>query len=79
MANVKLKLREINKLMTSQPVVSEVAARAARVRRAAGDGFVTIVKPHRYTARAFVMAETDSARRRQAKDAVLERAIDAAR
>lgn len=76
---VKLKLREINKLMTSAPVVSMVAQRAKRIAAAAGPGFIAVVNPHKYTARAYIRTDTQAARKRQAQDAVLERSLDAGR
>lgn len=76
---VRLKLRGINALMTSQPVVSAVARRANAIRAAAGDGFKTTVKVgSKYTA-AYVQTDTDAARKRQAEDAVLQKALDAGR
>ena len=74
---VKLKLRRINELMSSPPVQAEVARRAWRMARAAGSGFVAVVNPHKFTARAFIQTDTDAARKRQAQDAVLERSLRA--
>lgn len=54
MAPVKLKLRELNKLMRSAPVQSETNARAARIAAAAGPKYRRVPSPHRYKARAFV-------------------------
>lgn len=76
-ARVKLNLKGINALMTSQPVQAEVARRAHRMAREAGDGFEAVVKPHRWTARAFVQTDLDNpdGARRQATDHVLERVL----
>jgi hypothetical protein len=74
---VKLKLREINKLMTSAPVVSMIAQRAKRIAAAAGPGFIASINSHKYTARAYIKTDTTAARKRQAEDAVLERSLSA--
>ena len=54
MANVKLKLAGLNKLMRSAPVQSLVNEKAGRISAAAGPKYRVVVRPHRYTARAFV-------------------------
>lgn len=51
---VKLNLKGLNELMTSAPVQAEVNKRAAKVSAAAGPKYRMVVRPHRYTARAFV-------------------------
>lgn len=51
---VKLKLKGLNQLMTSAPVQSLVNEKAAKVSAAAGPKYRMVVRPHRYTARAFV-------------------------
>ena len=81
MADVKvaLKIKGINTLMKSAPVQSEVARRAQRIAAEAGEGFEVIVKPARYTARAYVRTADATGRRRQAESAVLERSLDAGR
>lgn len=76
---VKLKIKGIRQVLKSGPVQSDLARRAKRIADAAGEGFAAVVKPHRYTARAFVQTDTEEARKRQADDAVLERAMDAGR
>jgi len=76
---VKLNIRGIRKLLKSDAVQSDVAARAARAARAAGEGFEAVVKPHKYTSRAFVQTADAEGARRQAKEAVLERSLDAMR
>lgn len=77
---VKLNLKGINALMTSRPVVAEVAARAHRMAREAGEGFEAVVKPHRYTARAYVQTDLDNpiGAQRQAAEHVLERVLGVA-
>lgn len=79
MVDVKLNLRGINQLMTSQPVVAMVSERSARIARAAGANFERIVRPHRYTARAFVRASNAAGAAEEARSKVLTRALDAAR
>lgn len=76
---VKLKIRGINALMTSAPVVSAVAQRAKRIAAAAGEGFEATVVPHKWTARAFVRPVTREAKEREAREKVLNRALDAGR
>lgn len=51
---VVLRLKGLNQLMTSAPVQAEVNKRAARVAAAAGPKYRMVVRPHRWTARAFV-------------------------
>ena len=65
--------------MKSDPVQSEVARRAQRIAAEAGPGFEMVVKPARYTARAFVRTADAAGAVRQARDNVLERALDAGR
>ena len=76
---VKLKLRGINKVMKSPEVQSAVARRAQRIAAAAGEGFEPVVNPAKYTARAFVRTADATGRKRQAEDAVLERALGSSR
>ena len=75
MVQVKLKLGGIKKVLRSHPVQSEVARLAKRMSDAAGEGFEYVVKPHRYTARAFVQTKDAAGARRQAKEHVLERVV----
>lgn len=79
MVQVKLNIRGINAVMTSAPVADEVARRAYRIAGAAGPNFEMVVKPHRYTARAYVRAANDEGRKEEARDKKLTRAIDAGR
>jgi hypothetical protein len=76
---VTLKLRGINAVMTSPGVVAEVTARAQRIKKAAGDHFEVAVRPHRYTARAFVRSADFQGAHEEARDKRLTRAIDAGR
>jgi hypothetical protein len=81
MANVRVKLsiRGVRDVLKSSAVSSELARRAGRIRNAAGEGFSMVVKPHRYTARAFVQSDTAAADKREAESKVLTRALDAGR
>lgn len=74
---VKLKISGINKLMTSAPVVADVSARAQRIARAAGEGFVATVDNHKWTARAYIRTATTEARKREASQKVLIRSLSA--
>lgn len=76
---VKLMLRGINALMTSPPVVAEVAARTQRAARQAGPNFEAVVIPHKYTARAFVRSKNAEGAREEAENKTLTRSIDALR
>ncbi|KTR77998.1 hypothetical protein [Microbacterium oxydans] len=83
MANVqvKLNLRALNQLMTSEPVQREVDARGQRMAAAAGEGFEysRSSRRHPWVARGYVQVNSAEGARRQAEDAVLERSIDAGR
>lgn len=76
---VKLKIRGVSETLRSSGVQAEVARRAKRIADAAGEGFEMVVKPHRYTARAFVRTVGVEGARRQAEEAVLERSLSAGR
>lgn len=77
---VKLKLSGLNKLMRSAPVQAEVDRVGRRIARNAGEGFAySTPRPHRWTARGFVQTDSVEGARRQAEDAVLERAMSAAK
>ena len=78
MANVKLKLAGLNKLMRSAPVQSLVNEKAGRISADAGPKYRVVVRPHRYTARAFVELR-DGERATDADTAGLLGAIDSAR
>ncbi|QAB17488.1 hypothetical protein Leucomu_05730 [Leucobacter muris] len=75
---VKLKLTGLNKLMRSAPVQAEVNRRAARIAAAAGKKYRLVVRPHRYTARAYV-EPVEGAKITDADHARLLRALDAAK
>lgn len=76
---VKLRISGVREVLRSAPVQSEVARRAARIAAAAGDGFEMVVKPHKYTSRAFVQTDSAAGAKRQAEEAVLQRAMGAGR
>lgn len=76
---VKLNMRGVNATLKSPPVQAEVSLRAARIARAAGEGFQSVTKPHKYTSRAFVQTDGPEGAKRQAEGAVLERSMDAGR
>jgi hypothetical protein len=77
--NVKTGYRE---LMRSPGVVAELSDRADRIAEAAGEGFVVDVEVEsgrRRTPRSSVRTGTFDARLAQARNPVIERAIDAGR
>lgn len=74
---VKLKIRGINKIMTSPEATSLIAQRANRIAASAGPGFEASVVPHRWTARAYIRPVTQAARAREARDKVLARSLSA--
>lgn len=75
--NVKLKIKGVRELLRSRPVQADLAARAQRMAREAGEGFEAVVKPHKYTSRAFVQTDMDNpvGRQRQASEHVLQRVL----
>lgn len=75
MADVKLNLAGLNVLMTSAPVQAIVDRIGRQMAANAGDGFEYVAQPHPYTARGYVRASDARARRRQMREAVLERAL----
>lgn len=76
---VKLQIRGIREVLKSPGATKEVARRANRAAQAAGEGFGYVVKPGRYTARAYVQTEDSTGEKRQADEAVLERAMGSMR
>jgi len=65
----------VKDLLKSQEVQDMLAAKAAIIAARAGDGFTSGVRVGTDRARAYVLPETFRARRRQARDHVLERAV----
>ena len=76
---VKLKIRGINQVMAGRGATDEVAARGQRIARAAGENFEVVVKPHKWTARAFIRNKNREGAAEEARDKMLTRAIDAGR
>lgn len=75
-----MNIRGVNEVMRSSGVTRDLAARGARIASAAGPGFeAKSDAPHRWVARTWVQAENRAAARREARDNVLTRAIDAGR
>lgn len=77
--NVRLNLRGLNAVMKSKPAQDLVDGLGKEIAAAAGDGFEYVRRPHPWTARGYVQTVSARARRRQAREAVLERAIGAVR
>lgn len=83
MANPKvtLKIKGIRQVLKSQGVTSKVARTAKAMADEAGEGFSYVVKPHKYTARAFVQIDPSSdesfrkGRERQSREHVLQRVV----
>ena len=65
----------VKDLLKSQEVQDMLAAKAAVVASRAGEGFTSGVRIGTDRARAYVLPETFKARRRQARDHVLEHAV----
>ena len=65
----------ITELLKSQEMQDMLAIKAAGIAARAGDGFTSGVRVGTDRARAYVLPETYRARRRQARDHVLERAV----
>lgn len=65
----------VKDLLKSQEVQNMLATKAAGIAARAGDGFTSGVRVGTDRARAYVLPETYRARRRQARDHVLERAV----
>lgn len=78
MVTVKLRMKGIRHLLKTVGQ-AEVARRAKRAAAAAGPGFEAVIKPHKYTGRAFVQTSDDEGRKREADQKVLVRSLDAMR
>jgi hypothetical protein len=77
--DIKLNLAALNQIMASPEMQTIVDSVGREVAANAGDGFEYVRRPHRWTARGYVQATTARAMRRQARDAVLERAVGSVR
>lgn len=71
----KLDSNAIDNLLKSQEMQNMLAAKAAQIASRAGDGFTSGVRIGADRARAYILPETFRARKRQARDHVLERAV----
>lgn len=67
--------RAAEAILKGSEVQALLARKAAEVASRAGDGFTSGVRVGKDRARAYVLPETYKARRRQARDHVLERAV----
>lgn len=65
----------VKDLLKSQEMQNMLATKAAAIAARAGDGFTSGVRVGNDRARAYILPETYKARRRQARDHVLERAV----
>lgn len=78
-ARIKLKNAGFRALRTDPAVKRDLLKRAQRVADAAGDGFEAHEAVGRNRARAIVGAYSNKAKRKQSKDNVLQRALNAGR
>lgn len=76
---IKLNNKGFRELRTSPGVKRDLMNRAKRVADAAGEGFEAHESPSKNRARATVGTRSSKARRRQSKDNVLQRALNAGR
>ncbi|GAB2767592.1 hypothetical protein [Sinomonas soli] len=81
MADIRVELdrREVGKLLRHPAVRQMLEARARRVAAAAGPGFAASSRDGTNRAHASVTTATTAAKVREARDAVLARALGAAR
>ena len=77
-ARVKFNSKELDRIR-KELVKNDLKKRADRIAAAAGDGMESSVVIGRTRARASVITATHAARRAEARDASLTRAIDAGR
>lgn len=75
MADVKLNLAGINAIMTSAPAQAVVDRIGRQMAADAGEGFEYVSRPHPYTARGYVQTTDARSRRRQMREAALEKAL----
>lgn len=78
-AKLVLNKKQFVELMKSGPMKRDLLRRAKRVKESAGDGFEESVYDGKNRARASVITGTFAARRKQSKDNVLQRALNAGR
>lgn len=79
MAKIKWNLRAFEEIRRAPGVQADLAARAARVESAAGDGHASGVEPGKTRARGYVVTVTYDAVRRNARYHSLLKALDAGR
>jgi hypothetical protein len=81
MAKIRIEMnpKAIGELLKSQPVQDDLKARADRIAEAAGDGMLASVRVGKTRARASILTDTIAAKRAEAKDRALTRALDAGR
>jgi hypothetical protein len=79
MADIRVNRQAIAALLKSPEVRRELRRRAERIAAAAGDGFEVRESEPRSRARVAVVAVTNHAKRGEAKDGRLSRAIGAGR
>lgn len=79
MGKLKLNPKGVEALLKSQGVQADLRRRTEAIAAAAGDGMEPVVEVGRNRARGVVITATYEARRRQAKDRALTRAIDSGR
>lgn len=77
-ARIKFNKKELDRLL-KEGIRNDVKKRADRIAAAAGDGMESSVVIGRTRARASVITATHAARRAEARNASLTRAIDAGR
>lgn len=80
-ADVRIELNSagVQQVLQSAGVAGDLAARAQRIAASAGEGFASSSTTGRRRALAMVWADTAAARRAEATEAALTRAIDAGR
>lgn len=78
-ARIEMNGKGIRALLQSAGIRADLERRAARIAAAAGEGFTSNGYTGRNRARAGVVTATSAARRAQAEDKALTRAIDAGR
>jgi len=75
MGKVKLNLKGINKIMTSQGANDVVRRKLKAMEQSAGPGFEAVMHPHKWTARGYLRTADAEGARRQADERVLERVV----
>lgn len=72
---VKLNLREINRIMSSEAAQRVVDEEGRAMSRRAGGDFEYVASPHKWTARGFVQPANFDGAKQEARDKRLTRAI----